>query len=234
MLSIEGIIANFKANYRTHQYRRATDKQISGIIDDLKNYRMNEVEALFYLADAWLKIEPSTISKCWKHTSILAFKDEHHQGISENLLQSEALPLEDSVLEEINDLIPDLPGNDSGLVTSAAELDLYADEAELITTEPSPSIELENGTEEDEDIISASFVAGDEGECDVNIVQSRSALKRAFQDILCHTVPIDEDDRILIAAARRKLNEIRCEEVVEKKQTLLSQFFQPAREDKSI
>ncbi|KAL7326228.1 hypothetical protein PS15p_212320 [Mucor circinelloides] len=66
-----GIIANLKAHFRYHQYFRAANKHIAGVdLDYAEEYRMDEVDALFFLADSWLKIEPQTIKNCWDHTKI--------------------------------------------------------------------------------------------------------------------------------------------------------------------
>ncbi|CAO3656452.1 unnamed protein product [Mucor fragilis] len=55
-----GIIANFKAQFRWHQYFRAVNKYLSGVsLDNLaQEYRMDEVNALYFLADFWIKVKP--------------------------------------------------------------------------------------------------------------------------------------------------------------------------------
>ncbi|OAC98487.1 hypothetical protein MUCCIDRAFT_121797, partial [Mucor lusitanicus CBS 277.49] len=66
-----GIIANFKAHFRWHQYYRATNKYVAGVdLDLVEEYRMDEVDALFFLADAWRKVKPETIKNCWDHATI--------------------------------------------------------------------------------------------------------------------------------------------------------------------
>lgn len=195
--------------------------------DPLQGYRMDEVQALYYLADAWLKVQPSTIANCWRHTNILGFKTGNSIASNEDLIQSEALPLESYVVEPLRELIPHLPGNTAengaSIVRSLDQLDLEADESSLLTTPPLIEIDSEDTGDEE------NLEEEEEEEEEVDILKSRNELKRAYQMILCHTIEVEDDDRAVVSIARRKLDEIRYEELLEKKQTDVRQFFQPAR-----
>ena len=58
----------------------------------------------------------------------------------EGLLSTTDLPLDNDLVEELNDIISDLPGNKDSegrqMVTALNELDLYADESSLIVVQP--------------------------------------------------------------------------------------------------
>ncbi|KAK4520389.1 uncharacterized protein ATC70_008523 [Mucor velutinosus] len=110
-----GIIANFKAQFRWHQYYRAVNKYLAGVSLDLtEEYRMDEVDALYFLADSWIKVKPQTIQNCWDHTKILDFKFAQRQRVdSEDVLPSFELPLDDDLVRQLNEIIPELPGNRS-------------------------------------------------------------------------------------------------------------------------
>ena len=97
---------------------------------------------MWFLADAWLKVKVSTIENCWNHTNILRSKrcreldEETNQTDKDFVLPSEeGLPLDDEVVHTINKLLPDLPGDNN--ITSIEELDLEANESDVIVTQPS-------------------------------------------------------------------------------------------------
>jgi hypothetical protein len=102
---------------------------------------MDEVDALYFLADSWIKVKPQTIQNCWDHTKILNYKFTDKERIkSEDVLPTFELPLDDGLVNQLNEIIPDLPGNRSEdgnqLVTAVDELDLNADEFDLIVFNP--------------------------------------------------------------------------------------------------
>ncbi|KAG1498507.1 hypothetical protein G6F49_012317 [Rhizopus delemar] len=57
-----GIIANFKAHFRAQQYDRALCLYISKKLDNLDVYKMDQAQAMFFLANTWLKVKPETIN----------------------------------------------------------------------------------------------------------------------------------------------------------------------------
>lgn len=102
---------------------------------------MDEVDALFFLADSWLKIEPQTIKNCWDHTKIVDFKfDDREEIETKDAIRNFNLPVSDALVRRFNEIIPDLPGNRDGdgnpLVTELGGLDLAADESDLIVFRP--------------------------------------------------------------------------------------------------
>ena len=136
-----GIIANFKAHFRSHQYGRGIQRYEAGY-EDRRAYDLDQVDAMWFLADAWLKVKVSTIENCWNHTNILQSK--HCRELEEETNQTdkdfvlppeEGLPLDDEVVQTINKLLSDLPGNNN--ITSIEELDLEANESDVIVTQPS-------------------------------------------------------------------------------------------------
>ncbi|KAG1493186.1 hypothetical protein G6F45_011105 [Rhizopus arrhizus] len=57
-----GIIDNFKAHFRAQQYDRALCLYISKKLDNPNVYKMDQAQAMFFLANAWLKVKPETIN----------------------------------------------------------------------------------------------------------------------------------------------------------------------------
>lgn len=73
-------------------------------VDQLIGYRMDEVEAMFFIAQSWHKVKPETIQKCWGHTNVLAYWNS--PGVeTEVQLPSESLPLEEYVVEKLDDIL---------------------------------------------------------------------------------------------------------------------------------
>lgn len=72
---------------------------------------MDEVDALYFLADAWIRVKPKSIKNCWDHTNILNFKINKESIDDEALLPTAELPLDDDLVQELSDIISDLPGN---------------------------------------------------------------------------------------------------------------------------
>jgi hypothetical protein len=59
----------------------------------------------------------------------------------------------------------------------------------------------------------------------VNMKKTREELKRAYETILYHQIAMDENDRSMLKRIRQNLDNIRLEEVAEKKQTDLRDYF---------
>ncbi|KAG1487889.1 hypothetical protein G6F52_011691 [Rhizopus delemar] len=57
-----GIIDNFKAHFRAQQYDRALCLYISKKLDNLNVYKMDQAQAMVFLANEWLKVKPETIN----------------------------------------------------------------------------------------------------------------------------------------------------------------------------
>ncbi|KAG1522932.1 hypothetical protein G6F52_005434 [Rhizopus delemar] len=55
-----GIIDNFKAHFRAQQYDRALCLYINKKLDNPNIYKMNQAQAMFFLANAWLKVKSET------------------------------------------------------------------------------------------------------------------------------------------------------------------------------
>ena len=224
-----GIIANFKAQFRWHQYFKAVNKYITGInLDFTDEYRMDEVDALYFLADSWIKVKPQTIQNCWDHTKILNYKFADRERIeSEDVLPKFELPLDDDLVNQLNEIIPDLPGNrsDDGnrLIAAVEELGLNADESDLIIYNPG-IVEFE---ENDDDTESPELEVDEEeeGSNDADIKEIREELKRAYETVLYHTIAMDEQDRSMLKRIRQKLDDIKSEEIAMKKQTDLRDYF---------
>ncbi|KAI8325767.1 hypothetical protein EDC96DRAFT_550347 [Choanephora cucurbitarum] len=102
--------------YREKQYERATNLYMSNCLDNLSVYKLKEVQALFMLAEAWLRVKPLTINNCWVHTKILLNTAE---VVSEPPTTS--LPLEDDVVDRINELLPQLPDQNEDEVEEEEE-----------------------------------------------------------------------------------------------------------------
>ncbi|KAG1547275.1 hypothetical protein G6F46_009446 [Rhizopus delemar] len=87
-----GIIDNFKANFRAQQYDRALCLYISKKLNNPNVYKMDQAQAMVFLANERLKVKPETI----------------------------------------NGMLPGLPRNFDNKVTDVSQLNLEADESEMI------------------------------------------------------------------------------------------------------
>jgi hypothetical protein len=223
-----GIIANFKAQFRWHQYYRAVNKHLSGVsLDHAQEYRMDEVDVLYFLADSWLKVETQTIQNCWDHTKILDFKFQNRESIEiDSAIPTFELPLNIDLLNRLGELIPDLPGNQDQSVTGVEDLDLNADESNLILCQPE-FVEFDDDNEEGQ-VTDVEDVEDEEDEEDeVDVKEIREKLKKAYETILYHTLATDDQDRSMLKTIRKKLDGIRSEEAAEKKQVDVRNYFQP-------
>ncbi|KAG2190978.1 hypothetical protein INT47_007468 [Mucor saturninus] len=188
-----GIIANFKAYFRSQQYMRSLDLFASKQLDNLDVYNMNQVQAMFFLASAWLKVTPETIKNCWRHTNMLGFK-ENPDALA--LPPTVPLPLEDNVVQEINNLLPDLPGNSDNEITDVSQLDLDSDEIII----------------DDEEIVM-------DGEKEIPMIPEQ-------ETILALDVPLNELDNQFHRRVRMRLAESRAEVENLKEQADIRRFFQ--------
>ena len=161
--------------YREKQYERATNLYMSNCLDNLSVYKLKEVQALFMLAEAWLRVKPLTINNCWVHTKILLNTAE---VVSEPPTTS--LPLEDDVVDRINELLPQLPGVDTEDGLDLADFDLNSDESQMIITDT-----LDVMVDQNEDEV-------EEEEEFVDVEKNRRRLKEALETILAHDFPVNE------------------------------------------
>ncbi|KAK4511368.1 uncharacterized protein ATC70_012583 [Mucor velutinosus] len=199
-----GIIANFKAQFRWHQYYRAVNKYLAG-----------------------LSLKQSKIAGIIRRSLIFKFAQRQRVD-SEDVLPSFELPLDDDLVSQLNEIIPELPGNRSNdgvqLVTEVNDLDLNADESDAIVFNP-VIVEFEDG----DDVTHGSQELEVEEEpveiYDVDTKEIREKLKHAYETILYHTIPMDEKEKSMLKTIRRNLNDIRSEEVAEKNQTDLRDYF---------
>ncbi|KAG1630633.1 hypothetical protein G6F44_011283 [Rhizopus delemar] len=202
-----GIIANFKAHFRAQQYDRALCLYISKKLDNLDVHKMDQAQAMFSLANAWLKVKPETIKNCWQHTKILAFKERTICDFEPVEYPTSALPLEEEIVAEINGMIPDLPGNFDNKFTDVSQLNLEADESEMIvcyTTSTTNNEETAEGnvdeTEENDNT--------EQDEQRVDIVECKKRLREAYETILMYEVPLDDlDHKDYIKKLYEDLNE---------------------------
>ncbi|KAG1498599.1 hypothetical protein G6F54_004968 [Rhizopus delemar] len=199
-----GIIANFKAHFRAQQYDRALCLYISKKLDNLDVYKMDQAQAMFFLANAWLKVKPETIKNCWQHTKILAFKEKTICDFEPVEYPTSALPLEEEIVAELNGMIPVLLGNFNNEVTDVSQLNLEADESEMIVCY---TANITNNEETAEDNIDETE-ENDNPEQDeqrVDIVECKKRLREAYETILMYEVPLDDLDRKLHRRIRMRL-----------------------------
>ncbi|KAG1043128.1 hypothetical protein G6F43_011734 [Rhizopus delemar] len=87
-----GSVDNFKAHFRAQRYDRTLCLYISKKLDNPNVYKMDQAQAMFSLANEWLKVKPETTKG----------------------------------------MLPDLPRNFDNKVTDVSQLNLEADESEMI------------------------------------------------------------------------------------------------------
>ncbi|EIE88705.1 hypothetical protein RO3G_13416 [Rhizopus delemar RA 99-880] len=140
---------------------------------------MNQAQAMFFLANAWLKVKPETI----------------------------------------NGMLPDLRGKFDNKVTDVSQLNLEADESEMIvcyTTSTTSNEETAKGnideTEENDNT--------EQYEQCVDIVECKKRLREAYGTILMYEVPLDDLDRKLHRRIRMRLADSYTELNKSKEQTV--------------
>ncbi|KAG1088583.1 hypothetical protein G6F42_020228 [Rhizopus arrhizus] len=180
-----GIIANFKAHFRATQYDRALTQYLTGQLEN--PYEMDQVQAMIYIASSWKNVKPETIANCWRHTNMLSFKDKPTGDSSDDFELPQfptcSLPLEQTVVDELNRIIPDLPGNTNNEVTRVSELDLETDEDSMLL------MELPGLTTDDDFLESTVGNKEFDEEEPVNVNESKKRFREACEDYLKFDVP---------------------------------------------
>ncbi|KAG1034691.1 hypothetical protein G6F43_013359 [Rhizopus delemar] len=199
-----GIIDNFKAHFRAQQYDRALCLYISKKLDNLDVYKMDQAQAMFFLSNARLKVKPETIKNCWQHTKILAFKEKTICDFEPVEYSTSALPLEKEIVAELNGMIPDLLGNFNNEVTDVSQLNLEADESEMIVCYTANITNNEETAEGNVDETEENDNPEQDEQRD-DIVECKKRLREAYETILMYEVPLDDLDRKLHRRIRMRL-----------------------------
>ena len=215
-----GIIANFKAHFRATQYDRALTQYLTGQLEN--PYEMDQVQAMIYIASSWKNVKPETIANCWRHTNMLSFMDKPTGDSSDDFEMPQfpaySLPLEQTVVDELNRIIPDLPGNNNE-VTHVSELDLETDEDSMLL------MELPGLTTDDDSLESTVGDIESDEEEPVNVNESKKIFREACEDYLKFDVPQDEIDKLVHRRIRQRLAEAKAEYNNSKTQTDLRSFY---------
>jgi len=61
-----GIIHAFKCQYRKQLIRKALAVINGALLDDASKMKINLLTALYYIAEVWRQIRPTTIQNCFK------------------------------------------------------------------------------------------------------------------------------------------------------------------------
>ncbi|KAG1038616.1 hypothetical protein G6F43_012668 [Rhizopus delemar] len=126
--------------------------------------------------------------------------------------------------ETINGMPPDLPGNFDNKVTDASQLNLEADESEMIVC-------YTTSTTNDEETVEGNIDETEENdkteqdEQRVDIVECKKRLREAYETILMYEVPLDDLDRKLYRRIRTRLVHSCAELNKSKEQTDLRSYF---------
>ncbi|KAI8325255.1 hypothetical protein EDC96DRAFT_453936 [Choanephora cucurbitarum] len=180
---------------------------MSNRLNNSSVYKLKEVQALLMLAEAWLRVKPVTINNCWVHTKILLNTAE---VVSDPPTTS--LPLEDDVVDRINNLLPQLPGIDAEDGLDLADFEIDSGESRMTITE---MFEEANDQEEKEEV---------EEEI-VDVEGDRRKLKEALETILALDFPVNELEQKVHRCLGQKLQAIRAKEVKSMNQSDLRSFF---------
>lgn len=188
-------------------------------------YHMDQVQAMFFLANAWLKIKPETIKNCWKHTNLLALlsKEAHNDENYVVEVPTSGLPLETEVANTLAELIPVLPGNE-GEITCVSELDLEAEESSIVLF---PQYILDGNNEADDgDIANDTECALNEDVLsDFELAEQKKILIATYENILKYEFPVTDIQHQYHRFIRNTLADFRAESNNSKEQTNLRSFF---------
>jgi hypothetical protein len=119
-----GVIRCFKAHYRRGFLRKVLERDEAG---QMHIYRIDQLEAMQLSMIAWGQVAPSTIVNCWRHT-----------GICPPSFFNAGDAIEDSVMDDLQADLNNLPLAENGRLLSAQELvdiDRDAQTEEEITDE---------------------------------------------------------------------------------------------------
>ncbi|OBZ80399.1 hypothetical protein A0J61_11552 [Choanephora cucurbitarum] len=172
--------------FREKQYERANNLYMSNCLDNLSEYKLKEVQALFMLAKAWLRVKPLTIKNCRVHTKIIL---DTAEVVSDPPTTS--LPFEDDVVDRINELLPQFLDIDIEDGLDLADFDLNNDENQTIITD---TLDMMEGQEEDREEEEAEEEEGEEKKL-MNFEENERKLKKAFETILALDFPLDQLDQ---------------------------------------
>ncbi|KAG1632517.1 hypothetical protein G6F44_010696 [Rhizopus delemar] len=135
-----------------------------------------------------------------------------------------ALPLEEETVAELNEMLPNFPRKFDNKVTDVSQLNLEADESEMIvcyTTSTTNNEETAEGnideTEENDNT--------EQDEQRVDIVECKKRLREAYETILMYEVPLDDLDRKLHRQIRMRLADSCAKLDKSKEQTDLQSYF---------
>ncbi|KAG1455419.1 hypothetical protein G6F46_008154 [Rhizopus delemar] len=135
-----------------------------------------------------------------------------------------ALPLEEETVAELNEMLPNFPKNFDNKVTDVSQLNLEADESEMIvcyTTSATNNEETAEGNiDETEENVNTK-----QDEQYVDIVECRKRLREAYETILMYEVPLDDLDRKLHRQIRMRLADSCAKLDNSKEQTDLQSYF---------
>ncbi|KAG1496714.1 hypothetical protein G6F54_006276 [Rhizopus delemar] len=180
------IIDNFKAHFRAQQYDRALCLYISKKLDNPNVYKMDQAQAMVFLANEWLKVKPETI----------------------------------------NGMLPDLPKNFDNKVTDVSQLNLEADESEMIVCYTTSTTNNEETAEGNIDETEENDNTEQDEQC-VDIVECKNRLREAYETIIMYEVPLDDLDRKLHCRIRMRLADSCAELNVKRANRSSILFYKP-------
>ncbi|KAG1466648.1 hypothetical protein G6F55_000342 [Rhizopus delemar] len=188
---------------------------------------MDQAQTIFSLANAWLKVKLETIKNCWQHTKILAFKERTICDFDLVKYLTSTLPLEEEIVAKLNGTIPNSPGNFDNKFTVVSQLNLEADESEMIVCYTTSTTNNEGTAEGNVDETEENDNT-EQDEQRVDIVECKKWLREAYETILMHEVPLDDLDRKLHRRIQMRLADSCAELSESKEQTDLRSYFTKA------
>ncbi|KAG1040048.1 hypothetical protein G6F43_012370 [Rhizopus delemar] len=177
---------------------------------------MDQAQAMFFLANAWLKVKPETIKNCWQHTKILAFKEKTICDFEPVEYPTSALPLEEEIVADLNGMLPDIHVKFDSEVTDVSQLNLEADESNIIVCYTTSTTNNEETAKGNIDEAEENDNTEQDEQC-VDIVECKKRLREACETILMYEVPLDDFDRKLYRRIRMRLADS-CAELNESKE----------------
>ncbi|EIE81348.1 hypothetical protein RO3G_06053 [Rhizopus delemar RA 99-880] len=134
------------------------------------------------------------------------------------------LPLEEEIVAKLNGTIPNSPGNFDNKFTVVSQLNLEADESEMIVCYTTSTTNNEGTAEGNVDETEENDNT-EQDEQRVDIVECKKWLREAYETILMHEVPLDDLDRKLHRRIQMRLADSCAELSESKEQTDLRSYF---------
>ena len=168
-----GIIMSFKKHYRHLHIKWILNLVEDG--KDIKDLKMDVLQAIQYIIKSWEETTPETIRNCWKHTKILPATIDSAYNVRENniptleelsdsigaLKLSNAMPVDEFLNNSEEEIVYEVSDDDNEIIECLVEI--FKKQPEAVT---------EDVEDDKDDSIEPVIISVDEASKGLNIVRA--------------------------------------------------------------